>query len=85
MANTFQALVVENNDSCTFGVKEVSFVQLPAGEIVYSSVSCKDGLAFPEEKIVRTVHKRCTKGRIVLQTYVERTLKILKGIHNLSA
>ncbi|TVX99803.1 acryloyl-CoA reductase [Cohnella terricola] len=59
MAMTFQALVVEKNDTFTVGVKEVSFDQLPAGEVlikvVYSSVNYKDGLAsIPEGKIVRS-------------------------------
>lgn len=59
MAMTFQALVVENNDTFTIGIKKVSFDQLPAGEVlikvVYSSVNYKDGLAsIPEGKIVRS-------------------------------
>ncbi|AJY75528.1 acryloyl-CoA reductase [Paenibacillus beijingensis] len=59
MAMTFQALVIEKNDTCTIGVKKVSFEQLPEGEVlikvVYSSVNYKDGLAsIPEGKIVRS-------------------------------
>ncbi|MDF2523211.1 MAG: quinone oxidoreductase [Clostridiales bacterium] len=59
MGMTFQALVVEKNDTFTIGVKEVSFEQLPAGEVlikvIYSSVNYKDGLAsIPEGKIVRS-------------------------------
>ncbi|AET57175.1 YhdH/YhfP family quinone oxidoreductase [Paenibacillus terrae HPL-003] len=59
MAATFQALVVEKNDTFSVGVKNVSFEQLPVGEVLikvaYSSVNYKDGLAsIPEGKIVRS-------------------------------
>ncbi|MCM3699680.1 acryloyl-CoA reductase [Paenibacillus macerans] len=59
MTATFQALVVEKNDTFSVGVKNVPFEQLPAGEVLikvaYSSVNYKDGLAsIPEGKIVRS-------------------------------
>jgi putative YhdH/YhfP family quinone oxidoreductase len=59
MTATFQALVVEKNDKFSVGVKNVSFEQLPEGEVLikvaYSSVNYKDGLAsIPEGKIVRS-------------------------------
>ena len=59
MTATFQALVVEKNDKFSVGVNNVSFEQLPEGEVLikvaYSSVNYKDGLAsIPEGKIVRS-------------------------------
>jgi putative YhdH/YhfP family quinone oxidoreductase len=59
MTATFQALVVEKNEKFSVGVQNVSFEQLPKGEVLikvaYSSVNYKDGLAsIPEGKIVRS-------------------------------
>ncbi|MFC3747005.1 acryloyl-CoA reductase [Paenibacillus sp. GCM10012306] len=59
MGKTFQALVVDNNDTFSVGIKNVSFEQLPAGgvliKVAYSSVNYKDGLAsIPDGKIVRS-------------------------------
>jgi putative YhdH/YhfP family quinone oxidoreductase len=56
---TFQALVVDHNNTFEIGIKNVSLDQLPAGEVLikvaYSSVNYKDGLAsIPEGKIVRS-------------------------------
>lgn len=59
MGMTFQALIVDKNDTFSVGVKNVSSEQLPAGEtlikVAYSSVNYKDGLAsIPNGKIVRS-------------------------------
>jgi acrylyl-CoA reductase (NADPH) len=56
----FRALVVDKTESdFTVGIKNISFNDLPAGEVLikvaYSSINYKDGLAsIPEGKIVRS-------------------------------
>jgi acrylyl-CoA reductase (NADPH) len=60
MSEDFKALVVEKSETdFSIGVKEVSFQDLPAGEVLikvaYSSINYKDGLAsLPDGKIVRS-------------------------------
>lgn len=60
MSGDFKALVVDKTESdFTVGIKNISFNDLPAGEVVikvaYSSINYKDGLAsIPEGKIVRS-------------------------------
>ncbi|GAB2699185.1 acryloyl-CoA reductase [Paenibacillus thermoaerophilus] len=59
MSSAFQALVVENADTFSVAVKDVSLDQLPAGEVLirvaYSSVNYKDGLAcIPDGKILKS-------------------------------
>ncbi|MFB3163412.1 acryloyl-CoA reductase [Neobacillus sp. 179-J 1A1 HS] len=60
MKADFRALVVDKTESdFTVGIKNISFNDLPAGEVLikvaYSSINYKDGLAsIPEGKIVRS-------------------------------
>jgi acrylyl-CoA reductase (NADPH) len=60
MNEEFKALVVDKSETdFTLGIKNVSFNELPAGEVLikvaYSSINYKDGLAsIPDGKIVRT-------------------------------
>ncbi|MFB3166979.1 acryloyl-CoA reductase [Neobacillus sp. 179-C4.2 HS] len=60
MKEDFRALVVDKTESdFTVGIKNISFNDLPAGEVLikvaYSSINYKDGLAsIPEGKIVRS-------------------------------
>ncbi|MDR7078209.1 putative YhdH/YhfP family quinone oxidoreductase [Neobacillus niacini] len=60
MSEEFKALVVDKTETdFTLGVKNLSFNDLPAGEVLikvaYSSINYKDGLAsIPEGKIVRS-------------------------------
>ncbi|WNS45909.1 acryloyl-CoA reductase [Paenibacillus sp. MMS20-IR301] len=58
MAQTFQALVVDNTEAFSVKVAPVTLDELPAGEVLikvaYSSVNYKDGLAsIPNGNIVR--------------------------------
>lgn len=59
MIPSFQALLVENNDAFSVGVKTVTLDDLPQGEVLikvaYSSVNYKDGLAsIPNGNILKT-------------------------------
>src|SRR6476619_3837964 len=60
MSDVFKALVVDKSETdFTSVVKNISFNDLPAGEVLikvaYSSINYKDGLAsIPEGKIVRS-------------------------------
>ncbi|MBY0148159.1 acryloyl-CoA reductase [Neobacillus niacini] len=60
MSEDFKALVVDKSDTdFSIGVKQVSFQDLPAGEVLikvaYSGINYKDGLAsLPDGKIVRS-------------------------------
>jgi acrylyl-CoA reductase (NADPH) len=60
MSEDFKALVVDKSDAdFSIGVKQVSFQDLPAGEVLikvaYSGINYKDGLAsLPDGKIVRS-------------------------------
>lgn len=60
MNEDFKALVVDKSEiDFTLGIKNVSFNELPAGEVLikvaYSSINYKDGLAsIPDGKIVRS-------------------------------
>lgn len=59
MSETFQALVVDKNDTFSVGVKQITREELPEGEVLikvaYSSVNYKDGLAsIPNGNIVRS-------------------------------
>ncbi|MFB5760052.1 acrylyl-CoA reductase family protein [Paenibacillus medicaginis] len=49
MSLTFQALVVDNKDTFTIGISQLSLDDLPEGEVLiktaYSSINYKDGLA----------------------------------------
>jgi acrylyl-CoA reductase (NADPH) len=60
MSEDFKALVVDKSDAdFSIGIKQVSFQDLPAGEVLikvaYSGINYKDGLAsLPDGKIVRS-------------------------------